>query len=213
MTGRRVLVTGARSWTDTATIRDALAAQWGDGTAVLVTGACPRGADALAEQCWTAWGGQVERHPADWQQHGRAAGFVRNADLVAAGADVCLAFVHGEARGTRHAAGPAARAGIPIRYYPHPEPDDADRDPRGSTAARRDDTGPAPPTDGLPATATTPTTHTVPDVPDGRTTAMAGSDNQHQLPAPLRTGGARRSGRTGGPAGRAARRGYRPQRR
>jgi hypothetical protein len=46
---RRVLVTGSRTWADTAAIRDALAAVWGDGTAVLVSGACPTGADQLAE--------------------------------------------------------------------------------------------------------------------------------------------------------------------
>lgn len=116
---RRVLVTGSRTWTDTATIRDALAGQWGDGTAVLVTGACPRGADRFAEQCWTAWGGRVERHPADWDRHGRSAGYRRNAAMVNRGADVCLAFVHGEARGTRHAADLAARAGIPTHRYDH----------------------------------------------------------------------------------------------
>jgi hypothetical protein len=48
-TPRRVLVTGSRTWTDTGTIRDALAQQWGNGTAVLVSGARPRGADRLAE--------------------------------------------------------------------------------------------------------------------------------------------------------------------
>ena len=37
---RRVLVTGSRTWTDTGTIRDALAfaSVWGDGAAVLVSG-------------------------------------------------------------------------------------------------------------------------------------------------------------------------------
>lgn len=88
--GRRVLVTGSRTWTDTAVIRAELARVWGDGDAVLVTGACPTGADALAETCWRVWGGRVERHPADWVRHGRTAGFRRNAAMVAAGAQMCL---------------------------------------------------------------------------------------------------------------------------
>jgi len=41
---RRVLVTGSRTWTDTATVRTALASVWGDGDAVLVSGGCPRAA-------------------------------------------------------------------------------------------------------------------------------------------------------------------------
>jgi len=42
---RRVLVTGSRTWTDTPTIRDALASVWGNGDAVLVSGGRPRGTD------------------------------------------------------------------------------------------------------------------------------------------------------------------------
>jgi len=87
---RRVLVTGSRRWTDTATIRDVLSSVWGDGSAVLVSGACPTGADRIAETIWTGWGGRVERHPADWARHGRAAGFRRNAQMIHAGATLCL---------------------------------------------------------------------------------------------------------------------------
>ena len=47
--GRRVLITGSRTWTDTTTIRSALASVWGHGDAVLVSGGCPRGADHLDE--------------------------------------------------------------------------------------------------------------------------------------------------------------------
>ena len=117
---RRVLVTGSRTWTDTTTIRHALAAVWGDGTAVLVTGACPTGADALAEACWHAWGGTVERHPADWHRHGRAAGPRRNAAMVATGADVCLAFIRDASPGATHTAALADAAGIPTHRLTHP---------------------------------------------------------------------------------------------
>jgi hypothetical protein len=61
----RVLVTGSRSWVDVDTIRVSLHQVWGDGSGVLVSGACPRGADRIAEQLWQQWGGQIERHPAD----------------------------------------------------------------------------------------------------------------------------------------------------
>jgi hypothetical protein len=114
---RRVLVTGSRTWTDEPPIRKALAGEWGDGTAVLVSGGCPRGADRIAEQLWGGWGGQIERHPADWHRHGRAAGFRRNAAMVALGADVCLAFIRDSSRGATHTAQLAEAAGIPTRRY------------------------------------------------------------------------------------------------
>ena len=116
---RRVLVTGSRTWTDEAAIAAALRQHW-DGAAVLVSGACPRGADAIAERLWTGWGGQVERHPADWAS-GRDAGMRRNAAMVAAGADICLAFIRDHSPGASHTARLAEHAGIPVRRYTHPQ--------------------------------------------------------------------------------------------
>ncbi len=116
----RVLVTGSRTWTDTSTIRDALTTVWGDGTTILVVGACPTGADHLAEACWRAWGGRIERHPADWTRHGRGAGFRRNEHMVTLGADVCLAFIRDNSPGATHTARLAETAGVPTRRHPHP---------------------------------------------------------------------------------------------
>jgi hypothetical protein len=114
---RRVLVTGSRTWIDTATIRKALNTVWGDGSAVLVSGACPRGADHIAERIWRGWGGCVELHPANWAQYGRSAGFRRNAEMVAVGATVCLAFIRNTSRGASHTADLTEAAGIPTHRY------------------------------------------------------------------------------------------------
>lgn len=114
----RVLVTGSRTWTDYRTLatglRDA-AAGWPD--LVIVHGACPAGADALADLWCRRHGVPVERWPADWTRHGRAAGHRRNADMVTAGALLCLAFIRDASPGASTCAALAHDAGIPIRYY------------------------------------------------------------------------------------------------
>ncbi|MGI8816466.1 MAG: hypothetical protein ACR2G2_14640, partial [Pseudonocardia sp.] len=66
------------------------------------------------KQCWTRWGGQVERHPAQWQRHGRGAGYRRNSDLVALGADECVAFIQDSSPG-----GQPHRAPRPRVLHPH----------------------------------------------------------------------------------------------
>lgn len=113
---RRILITGSRTWTDHTAIRDALALVW-HPDAVLVSGACPSGADALCEACWRAWGGPIERHPADWRRYGRAAGFRRNERMVSAEAEVCLAFIRDASPGASHTATRAEAAGIATRRY------------------------------------------------------------------------------------------------
>lgn len=87
---RRILITGSRDWSDRQAIKTALREHARPGD-TLVHGACPTGADAIADELWTKWG-PIERHPADWSM-GRAAGPLRNQHMVNLGADVCLAFI------------------------------------------------------------------------------------------------------------------------
>ena len=112
----RILVTGSRTWEDAGVIAGVLAGHYRDG-AVLVSGACPRGADALAEESWKLLGGEVERHPADWAAYGKRAGYVRNAQMVNAGASVCVAFIRDGSPGASQCAGLARAAGIPVQYF------------------------------------------------------------------------------------------------
>ena len=124
----RVLVTGSREWTDAAGITDALDALLVNyGTLTVVHGACPRGADRIA-QGWalsarhaSSYGAVTpEPHPAIWRPDGvfdKTAGFRRNAEMVSLGADLCLAFYKRGAgnKGTDHCARLAENAGIPVR--------------------------------------------------------------------------------------------------
>lgn len=100
----RVIVTGSRTWTDTAKVYGALdllaQAARAEGRRLIVAhGACPQGADAIADQ-WArsrrhdGWPVEPERNPANWRKYGkRRAGFIRNAAMVNLGADCCLAFI------------------------------------------------------------------------------------------------------------------------
>ena len=111
----RVLVTGSRDWLDRRAVGRALLSVQvllAVGTPTLVSGACPTGADEIAEAIAAALGWPVERHPADWARFGKAAGPRRNAEMVALGADVCVAFIRNQSRGASHTAGLAEVAGI-----------------------------------------------------------------------------------------------------
>lgn len=125
----RVLITGSRTWTNVRTVTAALdrlyaAAKATDRTLVLVHGDCPRGADNIAKT-WllhkeaTLTGKtflREEAWPAPWHS-GRSAGVRRNADMVRAGADICLAFICDNSAGASHCSDAAEKANIPVAYW------------------------------------------------------------------------------------------------
>ena len=142
----RVLVTGSRDWKDVRAIEQALLAyhpadeQGFDlpDKPTLVSGACPRGADRMAETAARFLGWHIERYPADWSApcrpeckpgHRRptlggrggtycpAAGNYRNQRMVDAGADVVLAFQLNGSRGTQDCIDRAEAAGLSV--IPH----------------------------------------------------------------------------------------------
>lgn len=114
----RILITGSRDYTDRDTIRQALMRAGRDARvhpqSVTVVHGGARGADRIAGELAREFGCMVEVHRADWDRYGKAAGHRRNAEMVALGADVCLAFPLGESRGTRGCVALAEKAGIRV---------------------------------------------------------------------------------------------------
>ncbi|SHN46442.1 SLOG family protein [Cryptosporangium aurantiacum] len=131
----RILVTGSRTWRDPVGIAAALDAATVDhpGRHVLVHGAAA-GADRAAAAHATRRGWLVEAYPADWRScaescqpgHRRTnargeycptAGHRRNAAMVAAGADLCVAFIRNGSPGATGCAALAEDAGIPVERH------------------------------------------------------------------------------------------------
>lgn len=111
----RIIVTGARDMQANPrgilTVSQAILREAGRGPHVIVHGAA-RGADTCGEWVAALNGWDNERHPADWKQHGRKAGPIRNQEMADAGADLCLAFPLPGSRGTWDMVRRAEAAGI-----------------------------------------------------------------------------------------------------
>lgn len=122
----RVIVAGSRAFTNYDLLRDTLdrllAGKLPD---VVVISGCAPGADTLGERYAAERCLAVERHPADWEKHGRAAGPIRNREMAEAAGPGggCVLFWDGKSRGTLNMLGIATNLGLQVRvvYYDEAE--------------------------------------------------------------------------------------------
>jgi hypothetical protein len=116
----RLLVAGGRTHGDAVHVFRQLDAIHAERPITTVIHGAAQGADTLGGLWALAKGIPVEAHPADWEQHGRAAGPIRNAAMLATGPDGVAAFAGGV--GTQHMVTIARKAGVPVVEYPAPLP-------------------------------------------------------------------------------------------
>ena len=127
----RVITSGWRRWHESAAnvsrlrifmdVLLDLAQMSNEEEVQLIHGGAP-GADALVQQWWTDTNKSYNHlaimlpeplvFPADWEQYRQAAGPIRNLQMVTAGADLAVVFVHPESKGTVDLRDKAQRAGI-----------------------------------------------------------------------------------------------------
>lgn len=111
----RVLVCGDRHWPKHGAFAIGNRIAFLPKDAVIVHGAC-RGADTIAANEAATLGYRIEPHPADWTQYGRAAGPIRNQEMLDSGIDLVLAF-HPDldlSKGTKDMVSRATKAGIEV---------------------------------------------------------------------------------------------------
>ena len=118
----KILVTGDRAWDNIELVVEVLS-KYEKGT-VLINGKC-RGADNICAAVAEQLGFTVRSYPALWDAHGRAAGPIRNQQMLDKEnkpdepIDICLAFHDNieASKGTKDMMARAKKANIPVVLF------------------------------------------------------------------------------------------------
>ena len=120
----KVIIAGTRMFADYTLLCsscDRLLSQKGLTHDIIIVSGTARGADKLGERYAKERGYNVELFPADWENNGRAAGYIRNAKM-ADNADALIAFWDGQSRGTKNMIDNARRKGLAVRVIQYQKP-------------------------------------------------------------------------------------------
>lgn len=122
-----ILITGSRNWEDEELIKSSLL-PYADKKVLLIHGDC-RGADKISGEVAEELGFQISASPANWKLHGRAAGPIRNREMVnqakkfkQAGIPTIVLAFHDNlhlSKGTKNCAEMAEKAGLEVSYKTH----------------------------------------------------------------------------------------------
>jgi hypothetical protein len=110
----RVIIAGSRSLRNDGAVREAIEASGFRITQIVSGGA--RGVDKVAEGIAMQSAIPLERFPAQWDEHGKKAGPLRNLEM-AGYADALIAIWDGKSRGTGHMIDTMRKAGKPVYVH------------------------------------------------------------------------------------------------
>jgi hypothetical protein len=116
----KVIVAGGRDFKDKATLRAELNSLCKDVSREDMEIVCgmAKGADLLGYEVANDVGVKVVEFPANWGEHGKSAGPIRNKEMADYG-DTLLAFWDGRSRGTKNMIDTATKQGLLVKvvYY------------------------------------------------------------------------------------------------
>lgn len=100
----RVIICGSRNFDDYKLLQefcDSCLSEKRKTARIIIVSGMAKGADTLAVQYANENGFQVHKVFADWETHGRSAGYKRNTEMSKV-ADACIAFQINNSAGTQH---------------------------------------------------------------------------------------------------------------
>lgn len=121
----RVLICGDRNWTDTEVIEDLIIGLGSRCADLVLIEGCAKGADHTACVFDDPVYCRLEHahYPADWTLHGKAAGPIRNAQMLSEGMPEVVYAFHDDlehSKGTKDMVTKAKRAHVPVYLISHP---------------------------------------------------------------------------------------------
>lgn len=122
----RLIVAGGRDFKDydllARTLDESAAKLASKGKTLMVVCGMAKGADLLGKEWADNNHLPVDKHPADWNTHGRVAGYRRNEEMAQV-ADGAIVFWDGISRGSKHMIETAEKKNLPVKivkYAPAP---------------------------------------------------------------------------------------------
>ena len=110
----KVIIAGSRDFDDYELLRKYCDFYLQSQTEIEIVSGTARGADQLGERYAKERGYPVKQFPADWDKHGRSAGYIRNEEMAKYG-DALIAFWNGMSKGTEHMINLAKQYNLKIR--------------------------------------------------------------------------------------------------
>jgi len=114
----KIAIVGTRNFSKLDLIKTQLSiiyTKLGTDDITIVSGGC-RGVDKEAEEIAKTFGFKTKIYEANWDKHGKAAGPIRNSEIVK-NADIFIVFWDNKSHGTRDTINKIIDAGKPLRVY------------------------------------------------------------------------------------------------
>lgn len=109
----RVIVAGSRKWVNNEIVEAYLKPYLDQFEKATIISGMAMGPDRFAYDYALKNDIDVEEFPADWDTHGRSAGYIRNTEMAVAGTHL-IAFWDGESKGTKNMIDIATKKGLDV---------------------------------------------------------------------------------------------------